>query len=70
VAKIEREPLDENGLWPSWPHPEAPDYAWEDASNGDAVCAICGGRGPGSPHLQVAPLTSIVHMKGCARANN
>lgn len=63
--KIEREPLDEDGLWPSWPHPEDPDNAWEDASNGDAVCCHCGGRGKGSPTVQVAPLASIVHEAGC-----
>lgn len=69
MRMIEREPLDENGLWPSWPHPEAPDDAWEDASNGDAVCAHCSGRGPGRPARQVAPLSSIVHGKGCVFAS-
>jgi hypothetical protein len=67
MRKIEREPLDDNGLWPSWPHPESPDDAWEDASNGDAVCAHCGGRGAGSPDVQVAPLSTIVHEAGCPK---
>lgn len=63
---IQREPLDADGNWPSWPHPESPDNAWEDASNGDAACAHCGGRGHvTSPSEQVAPLSAIKHEEGC-----